>query len=189
MSHPQAAERSPTAGSGWQTLSRWEMTWRVLLAGVAVSTLAVLILDLAVALDPTKPVLVGGATGWAMALGLPLLFGGLTALFGPRMRRLAPVAQALLFGVLGFVLAVVGLTVWALIESAIDPCVPGTGCWGASAIAVILGVFYAPIVFVVACLSYPVAIWSVRRPGGLRAIWIVAALLLAILVVVTVVMR
>lgn len=158
-------------GHRWLALSRWSIALRALLA-VGVAAVPVL-----TALNLFVPWTFEGASpsaGLVMGLRMALITGAtasaLAAVFGPRLRRYAPLTQAVLFGGL----TVAGLFVIALVVGIVQDlgqtCDVDTLCTPQT---VALPSYYALLfgfpVFLAAALGYGFAIWATERFAARRA--------------------
>lgn len=186
MNDPRQKIAGLRSGHPWLALSRWGMAWRAAVISALVSMFGVLLLTATILLNPTAPPLVGGPASWLIGLGLPMLYGLLALLLGSWLRRFNVIVQGLIFGVIATATVFASIGAWLAVEAAVDPCVPGTGCWGNGAVFVIMAFFYVVPVFLLSALGYAVTIAAATRPRVQRGFWIAFWIVLAIFVAVLV---
>lgn len=161
-------------GHPWLALSRWGIVWRAAL-GLITTGLAILLVWALIDLgssDPTPEAVLG-----LVWFGLPqlLVFAGVAAWLGPRLRRYYPFGQALLFGGAGVAASAL---IAVPIEIGVRVFTPDP--WGSGLFLVLL--FAGFPFFLTGATGYGLAIWSVTRRGA-RVFWPMLAAVVALYLV------
>lgn len=120
------------AGHRWLDLSRWQMAWRVAVWSAFVGMLGVLLLGL-IGFGGNGPNFFLTSASWRLGLLPSLIFGALTAVLGPWLRRFFPFTQGIVFGLLGAAAAGVVLAGFALLDETSRCMTAGFAdgsCWG-----------------------------------------------------------
>lgn len=176
VTQPAMAEGHP-----WLRFSRWSLTWRVWLAGASVTALVVLLLTVVSLAQRTSVSLIEVPLGWGSVLFVPaLVFAAITALLGRWLRRFNSFTQSLIFALVSVV------SIWLLVFI-IDvvvvlqrECPPNTYCSQPGEAAIWVTYLYLGPTFLIAVVSYGLAIWSSRGRMRQRVLGVWAGVILVV---------
>lgn len=170
-------------GHPWLGFTRWSMAWRVWFAGAAVAALVVLLLTLGSIFEQARVSLIEVPLGWISVVIVPLVvFAAVTALLGRWLRRFNSFTQSLIFGLVSVV------SIWLLVFI-IDvvvvlqrECPPNTYCSQPGEAAIWVTYLYLGPTFLIAVVSYGLAIWSSQNRLRQRVLGACAGVILALFV-------
>lgn len=167
---PEAVRREDpgnAVGDPWSALSRWGVTWRIVIACTVTGTAGVLVVTFSALLESQGISLIAVAWGPMLGIYVPLGLGLLSLIVGNWLRSFVPFLQALMFGALGGGLIFVATVILGLLSGVFWPAYIG-----------FIGLLYGFPVFLVAGVGWLLAIWF-SSPRGSRVIWPVFGVLFA----------
>lgn len=174
-------------GHPWLGLSRWSLTWRVWLTGAAVTALLVLLFTAMSLSQRTSVSLIEVPLGWGSVLLVPaLVFAVITALLGRWLRRFNSFTQSLIFGALCAVSAWLLVLIVDLVTALVRECPPNTYCSQPGEATIWITYLYLGPMFLIAVVSYGLAIWSSRGGVRQRVIGVCAGVILAVFIALSI---
>ncbi|MGO1735400.1 MAG: hypothetical protein ACTHZ9_03630 [Leucobacter sp.] len=160
MDHGTFRREDPSVavGAPWSELSRWSVTWRVMITSSVAGIVGVFIATFSAILESQRVSLIEVPLGPILAILVPVMLGLLSLVVSNWLRGFVPFLQALIFGGLSGGLISVATVTLILVSGGFVPGLVG------------YSLLYGVPVFLVACAGWLLAIWS-ATPRGSRVIW------------------